>query len=113
MKTILVVDDNKLTLAAVRQVLQDDYKVVPVMKGQQALAYLEEAGDCDMILLDINMPDMDGFELLERIRSMEQCSTVPVIFLTADSDAVTETRCFKTGAVDFIRSEERRVGKEC
>lgn len=101
MKTILVVDDNKLNLATARTVLSDTYKVIPVMRGQQALTYLEN-GECDIILLDINMPEMDGFEVLEKIRAMEQCRNIPVIFLTADNDSETETRCFKVGAVDFI-----------
>ena len=101
MKTILVVDDNKLNLAAARKVLQDTYKVIPVIKGQQALTYLE-SDDCDIILLDINMPEMDGFEVLERIRKMDRCANIPVIFLTADNDAETEARCFRKGAVDFI-----------
>lgn len=101
MKTILVVDDNKLNLAAARKVLQDEYRVIPVMKGEQALTYLE-SGECDMILLDINMPEMNGFEVLDKIREIEKCRSIPVIFLTADNDAKTETRCFKKGAVDFI-----------
>ncbi|MGN0674551.1 MAG: PleD family two-component system response regulator, partial [Oscillospiraceae bacterium] len=93
MKTILVVDDNKLNLAAARKVLCDTYKVIPVMRGAQALTYLEN-GECDIILLDINMPEMDGFEVLEKIKAMEQCKNIPVIFLTADNDTETETRCF-------------------
>ena len=101
MKTILIVDDDKLNLTAARDVLSSDYRVLPVMKGQQALTYLE-SGECDIILLDINMPEMDGFEVLERIRGIEQCRHIPVIFLTADNDAETETRCFKEGAADFI-----------
>ena len=101
MKTILVVDDNKLNLAEARSVLRDKYKVIPVKKGQQALTYLE-SNECDIILLDINMPEMDGFEVMERIREMEQCRNIPVIFLTADNDVETETRCFKEGALDFI-----------
>ena len=101
MKSILVVDDNKLNLATARSVLSNEYKVIPVMKGQQALTYLENS-ECDIILLDINMPEMDGFEVLEKIRGMERGRNIPVIFLTADNDAETETRCFKAGAVDFI-----------
>ena len=101
MKTILVVDDNKTNLAAAKNVLSSEYRVVPVMKGQQALTYLEE-NDCDIVLLDINMPDMDGFELLEKLRGIERCREIPVIFLTADNDAETETRGFKAGAADFL-----------
>lgn len=101
MRTILIVDDNKLNLATARTVLSKEYKVIPVMKGQQALTYLEN-GACDLILLDIKMPEMDGFEVLSRIRGMEQCRSIPVIFLTADNDPETEARCFSEGAVDFI-----------
>ena len=101
MKTILVVDDNKLNLATARKVLEGEYRVIPVMRGEQALSFLQK-GDCDMILLDINMPDMDGFAVLDQIRELPGCKSTPVIFLTADNDAETETRCFKRGAVDFI-----------
>lgn len=101
MKNILVIDDNKINLATARKVLSDEYKVIPVIRGEQALTYLKN-GDCDIILLDINMPEMDGFEVLKRIREMEHCKNTPVIFLTADDDSETETRCFKEGAIDFI-----------
>lgn len=101
MKTILVADDSRLSLAAAKKVLSDQYKVIPVMKGQQALTYLE-SNRCDIILLDINMPEMDGFEVMEKLRGMEQCRDIPVVFLTADNDAETEARCFKVGALDFI-----------
>lgn len=101
MKTILVVDDDNMNLATTREVLSDSYKVVLVKKGQQALSYLEN-GDCDIILLDINMPEMDGFEVMEKIRAMERHVDTPVIFLTGDNDAETESRCFKAGAIDYI-----------
>lgn len=101
MKNILVIDDNKVNLTAARKVLSGEYKVTAVLHGEQGLTFLESS-DCDMVLLDINMPDMDGFEVLERIRGIERCCELPVIFLTADSDSETETRCFEAGAVDFI-----------
>lgn len=101
MKNIMIIDDDKLNLATARKVLSDEYKVIPAIKGTQALTYLK-SGDCDMILLDINMPEMDGFEVLKRIREMEHCKDTPVIFLTADNDSETETRCFKEGAIDYI-----------
>lgn len=101
MKTILVVDDDKLNLSAARKVLSGEYKVIPVVRGTQVLSYLENE-ECDMILLDISMPEMDGFELLREIRTMENGKDIPVIFLTADNDTETETRCFKEGAIDFI-----------
>ena len=101
MKTLLVVDDSRLILETARYVLGNEYRVVPFLNGREALTYLKD-GECDIILLDINMPEMDGFEVLRRIREMEQCCSIPVIFLTSDSDAETETRCFREGAADFI-----------
>lgn len=101
MKHILIVDDNKTNLASARSVLSDTYKITAVTMGAQALKFLEN-NTCDLILLDINMPEMDGFEVLSRIKQMEHCQNIPVIFLTADNDTETETRCFKEGAVDFI-----------
>lgn len=101
MKNIVVIDDDKLNLATARKVLCDKYKVIPMIKGSQALEYLKE-NVCDVILLDINMPEMDGFQVLEKIKEMEHCNSIPVIFLTADNDSETETRCFKEGAIDFI-----------
>lgn len=101
MKNILIIDDNKINLATARKVLSNDYKVIPAIKGTQALNYLKN-GDCDIILLDINMPEMDGFEVLKRVREMENCKNIPVIFLTADNDSEMETRCFNEGAIDFI-----------
>lgn len=101
MKTILIVDDNKLNLTTAKAVLSSEYRVISVMRGQQALTFLNENA-CDLVLLDINMPEMDGFEVLENIRKIEHCRNLPVIFLTADGDVGTETRCFEAGAVDFI-----------
>ena len=101
MKNILIVDDNKLNLSVAKKVLSDEYKVTAVMFGEQALTFLEN-NSCDIVLLDINMPEMDGFEVLEKMRAIERCRNLPVIFLTADNDSETETRCFKAGAVDFI-----------
>ena len=56
----------------------------------------------DLILLDINMPEMDGFEVLSMIQEKHSDKSIPVIFLTADNDADTENRCLERGALDFI-----------
>ena len=101
MEHILVVDDNKTNLASARMVLNDMYKVTAVTMGVQALKFLEK-NTCDLILLDINMPEMDGFEVLEQIKANPEWMEIPVIFLTADNDAETESRCLEAGALDFI-----------
>ncbi len=101
MKHILIVDDNKTNLASARAVLNGVYKVTAVTSGAQALKFLE-GNSCDLILLDIKMPEMDGFEVMKRIGENEACGDIPIIFLTADNDAGTESRCLEAGAVDFI-----------
>ncbi len=101
MKHILIVDDNKTNLASARSVLNGIHKVTAVTMGEQALKFLE-SNSCDLILLDINMPEMDGFEVMKKIGENEACKDIPIIFLTADNDAETERRCLEAGAVDFI-----------
>lgn len=101
MKHILIVDDNKTNLASARSVLSGVYRVTAVTMGAQALKFLE-SNSCDLILLDINMPEMDGFEVMKKIGENEACKDIPIIFLTADNDAETESRCLEAGAVDFI-----------
>ena len=101
MKHILIVDDDKTNLAMAKRGLSDIYKISAVTMGSQALQFLEN-NTCDLILLDINMPEMDGFEVLKIIKSNEAHKNIPIIFLTADNDAVTENRCLEAGALDFI-----------
>ena len=101
MKHILIVDDNKTSLSSAKSALNDVYKVTAVTSGMQALKFLEK-NRCDIILLDINMPEMDGFEVMKEIRENSDRADIPIIFLTADSDAETESRCLEEGASDFI-----------
>ena len=98
---ILVVDDDTANLALAQRILGKEYRIAAANSGTVAFKYLENKCP-DLILLDINMPDMDGFQVMEKLREMEHCAHVPVIFLTADNDPETETKCFATGAVDFV-----------
>ncbi len=101
MKHILIVDDNKTNLVMAKQELSADYQVTPVISGAQALSFLEKK-HTDLILLDINMPELDGRETMRRIRENEAWSHIPIIFLTADSSPQTEAQCLSDGADDFI-----------
>ena len=98
MKTILVVDDDKLNLSAARKVLSGEYKVIPVVRGTQVLSYLENE-ECDMILLDISMPEMDGFEVCQQIREF---SNVPIVMLTAKGEDMDKILGLEYGADDYI-----------
>lgn len=100
-KTILVVDDSKANLMLAKQALDEFYQISLVTSGQMALRFLEKRVP-DLILLDINMPEMDGLETLRQIRANHDFNEIPVIFLTARTDPETEVECLKLGAADFI-----------
>lgn len=100
-ETVLVIDDDKWNLILAQKLLSQEYRVAAVNSGEKALQYLENA-EPDLILLDIQMPEMDGFEVMERLRSHASWCKIPVIFLTADRSSETEGKCFDMGAVDYI-----------
>lgn len=100
-KIILIVDDDRLTLSTAQKLLEGKYRVVAVNSGRQAYKYLERHTP-DLILLDINMPEIGGFEVMETLRKNQRWCKIPVIFLTADRSAETETECFRVGANDYI-----------
>lgn len=105
-KWIIVVDDDVINLKMAGKILsKNSYRVTALKSGSLLLDYLKE-NTPDLILLDIKMPEMDGFETLGRLRKQEQelhRTEVPVIFLTADDDFGTESRSFEVGVSDFIR----------
>lgn len=98
---ILVVDDDKTNLSLAQRILGPQYRIAACNSGSAALTYLETHRP-DLILLDINMPEMNGFEVMGKIRSNIQTESIPVIFLTADNLAETEIKCFQLGAMDFV-----------
>ena len=100
-KLILVVDDDNINLTLAEKLLSADYDIKKISSGEGALAFLETT-EPDLILLDIQMPDMDGFAVMSVIRSHSSYSHIPVIFLTADRSEKTEETCFEMGAVDYI-----------
>ena len=106
-KWIIVVDDDTANLKMAGHILsKNNMRVTALKSGSSFLEYVNENGMPDLVLLDIKMPVMDGFETLKRLRELEQqkgLMKTPVIFLTADEDVDTETRGFEVGVSDFIR----------
>jgi len=102
MKRILVVDDSTTILKFVEGILQEHYKVALVKSGELAIAYLKD-NPVDMVLLDIFMPGMDGFETFQRIKELDLKNEVPVVFFTSGVEAENEIRALEMGAKDFIR----------
>lgn len=102
MKKILVVDDNKENLIMIKALLENDYQVTLVPSGKLALEFLEKK-TVDIILLDVQMPEMDGMEVLERIKSDDRLKNIPILFLTGLDSVDIEAACLDKGGDDFIR----------
>lgn len=100
---VLVVDDDLLFLKIAEELLKEHYAVSLANSGRQAVRFLEKGGHPDLILLDINMPDMDGFETLLQLRTVKSGTKVPVIYLTGLVDPDNEVHGFQLGAVDYIK----------
>ncbi|MDR2553966.1 MAG: response regulator [Fibromonadaceae bacterium] len=101
MKTVFIVDDADTNLAKAKQSLEDSYRVLTMPSATKMFALLEKIIP-DLILLDIEMPEMNGFVALEKLMQNEKTAKIPVVFLTAQTDAAVESRGFEMGAVDFI-----------
>ncbi len=104
---IIVVDDDVTNLKVAGQILsKNNMRVTALRSGQALLDYVRDKGAPDLILLDINMPEMDGFETYENYRKLEeelQILQTPIVMLTADEDKANESRGFEMGVSDYIR----------
>lgn len=100
---VLAVDDQRANLVALEAVLGTEYNLIPANSGYEAISILEERQDIDVVLMDVQMPGMDGFEAAAKIRTMEGCEDVPVVFITAvyNEDPFIK-QGYKVGAVDYF-----------
>ena len=101
MKTIFLVDDNNINLTVGRDVLGEYYNVFPLNSGERLLKMLGKIIP-DLILLDIEMPEMSGFDIINIIKSKKETRHIPVIFLTCKNDSDSELEGLSLGAVDYI-----------
>ena len=100
--SILVVDDTPANLTLMTGLLQDTYHVRAAISGEKALKIASSENPPDLILLDIMMPEMDGYEVCRRLKADEKTRDIPVIFLTAMTEAADEQKGLSLGAVDYI-----------
>lgn len=100
--TLLIVDDNAENLTLLGDLLHGDYRVRAATAGERALQLVRVDPLPDLILLDIMMPGMSGYDVLERLRAEEATRDIPVIFTTAMTEDADEERGFALGAVDYI-----------
>ncbi|MBF0425988.1 MAG: diguanylate cyclase [Magnetococcales bacterium] len=99
---ILIVDDELFNIDTLIGLLRSEYKIMIAKNGEQALRAIQPGSVPDLILLDIVMPEMDGYEVCQRLKASPLTRNVPVIFLTARNDAASETQGLIMGAVDYI-----------
>ena len=100
-KTIFVVDDSDTNLLKAEETLEEFYRVMTMPSAAKMFALLEKVIP-DLILLDIEMSEMNGFEALERLKAHNLYVNIPVIFLTSRNDATIEARGFELGVIDFV-----------
>ena len=101
-KLVLVVDDATANLQVVHSMLKDDFKIRVATSGAKALALVKDKPQPDLILLDVTMPEMDGYEVCTSLKATPESRDIPVIFLTGKTEADDETKGFEVGAVDYI-----------
>jgi len=101
MKTIFVVDDNNINLVRADEILSDFYNVFTLASASTMFDLLNEIIP-DLILLDIMMPEINGFEALKRLKADKRYAQIPVIFLTGKNDANTKNMGFEMKVMDFI-----------
>jgi len=101
MKTVFIVDDNTTNVVTAKEALDGAYKTYALPSAERMFKLLERITP-DLILLDVEMPEMNGFEALSVLKSNEKLKTIPVVFLTARNDPESEIRGFKMGAIDFV-----------
>ena len=101
-KLVLIVDDTPTNITVVSGVLKDEYRTKVATNGEKALALAAGPEKPDLILLDVMMPGMDGYEVCRRLKESPRTANIPVIFLTAKSESGDEEKGFDVGAVDYI-----------
>ena len=101
MKTIFIVDDSDTNLLMAEEALEDHFRVMTLPSAEKMFFLLEKITP-DLILLDIEMPVMNGFEALEKLKSGASWAAIPVIFLTGTTDSFIEDKSTQLGAVSII-----------
>lgn len=99
---VLIVDDNKQNIDLLMDLFKDDYRVAASLTPERALKIVHSDSPPDIILTDIIMPGMDGYELCALIKQEEKTKDIPIIFITAVSEVMDATKGFALGAVDYI-----------
>lgn len=114
--TLLVVDDTPENIAILSSLLKDSYRIKVATNGAKALALAQSGDPPDLVLLDIMMPGMDGYEVCRSLKENDTLKDIPVIFLSALNEAMDKVKAFQSGGVDYVtkpfQAEEVRARVE-
>lgn len=102
-KTILVVDDELSIRMLLENFLSDDFTVVTKENGYEAMTWLQDGNQADLLLVDIDMPMLNGYELTEAIRKLGGMEHVPVVMLSSKQKSADRIRSFSAGADDYLQ----------
>lgn len=102
MNTILIVDDVPINIDVLTEILRDSYSIMAASSGESTIKLLSRRKP-DLVLLDLSMPDIDGFDVLRYMKDSKELSGIPVIFVTGEHDVEAEEKGIRLGAVDYIK----------
>ena len=100
--SILLVDDQKENITNLKSILDDNYQIYAALNGESALKVMEK-NNIDLVLLDLIMPVMDGFETITEMKKNPKLASIPVIFITAEYDSFNEAKGLALGAMDYVK----------
>jgi len=101
-QTVLIVDDDRANRMILAGVLKNECQVILAKDGASALRLVRDNDDIRLVLLDVTMPDMDGYEVLQNLKKDERASGIPVVFITGNTDEKEEEHGLALGAADYI-----------
>jgi CheY-like chemotaxis protein len=101
-KRILVVDDEPQNIIVMREILKSEYTIIAATDGEKALAIAQSASPPDLIMLDIMMPSIDGYETLRRLKADPRTAGLPVVMVTARSEVDDKMTGYELGSSDYI-----------
>lgn len=102
LRTLLIIDDSKSILSVVSYIFAARFTVVKKLNGREALDWMHEGNMPDIIVSDLNMPVLDGFELLKHLKSSGLYEDIPIIILSSTDNTIEKVKCLKMGADDYI-----------
>lgn len=102
LKQVLIIDDEPIMRTLLRQILKDKYEVILKENGREALEWMYSGNIPDLVVADLNMPEIDGFEYIEKVRESGFFNDVPLIVLSGEESSAERIKCLKLGANDYL-----------